>query len=196
MTIKMYSHKNAVVLFIYHGNLKIKNSYFIGTKNVYLLVNPLNESTTMAEEHTWTCPECNRKFRVTNQPHSCYLTAPDHHFKDKPEEIRKIYDKIRLFLDGCGPHSVTFVKNAIIVSGISTFMAIKPRKEYIDIEFILAEESCEFPVHKTVRVSKYKVAHFVKLGSAEEFDGPVKNWIREAYELNMKRNSNLKIPQK
>jgi hypothetical protein len=133
---------------------------------------------------SWKCPRCGRSFKVTNQSHSCEVTSPEHHFSDKDPGIRLIYDKIISGIAICGPLTITFVKNAIIISAKSTFMAVKPKKTYVDIEFLLNEEILDFPIHKTVRVSRNKTAHFIKIESPEEVDLIVISWLQKSYRLN------------
>jgi|WetSurMetagenome_2_1015567.scaffolds.fasta_scaffold176827_2 hypothetical protein len=133
---------------------------------------------------SWDCPRCGRSFKVRNQPHSCGVTDVAHHFSRKDPVIRAIYDKIIGALNPCGPVNISFVKNAIIVSAKSTFLAVKPRRTYVDIEFLLNGEILDFPIHKTFRVSKNKVAHFVKIGSPDEVEGAVAGWLQQAYRIN------------
>lgn len=78
---------------------------------------------------------------------------------------------------------INSVKNAILFSAKSHFLAVKPKKKILDIEFVLDEPVEGFPVHKTVQASKYKWAHFVRLESAEEVDDQLKNWIERAYNI-------------
>ena len=133
---------------------------------------------------SWTCPKCGRSFKVLNQSHSCEITSKDHHFSGKDPIIRAIYEKIVRVVENCGPVNISFVKNAIIIAAKSTFLAVKPKKAYVDIEFLLNEEILDFPIHKTVRVSKNKVAHFVKIENPEDIDGSVTIWLRKAYRIN------------
>ena len=133
---------------------------------------------------SWKCPRCGRNFKVPNQSHSCEITNADHHFSGKDPVIREIFDKIIRALEGCGPLNINYVKHAIIVMAKSTFLAIKPRKTYVDIEFLLNVEINEFPIHKTFRVSKNKVAHFIKVESPDEIDDTVTLWLQKACRIN------------
>ena len=133
---------------------------------------------------SWICPKCSRSFKVLNQSHSCEVTSLDYHFSEKGPVIRSIYEKIIRVVEVCGPVNISFVKNAIIIAAKSTFLAIKPKKTYVDLEFLLNEEILDFPIHKTFRVSKNKVAHFIKIETPEEIDGSVTSWLQRAYRIN------------
>lgn len=73
------------------------------------------------------------------------------------------------------------VKHAILFSAKGNFLAVKPKKHWLDIEFVLSHEVNGFPVHKTVKVSKSKWAHFVRLESLEEIDQELVHWLKDAY---------------
>ncbi len=133
---------------------------------------------------SWKCSKCGRSFKVLNQSHSCEVTSLDHHFSGKAQVIRAVYEKIIWVVKACGPVKISFVKNAIIIVATSTFLVVKPKKSYIDIEFLLNEEILDFPIHKTFRVSKNKVAHFIKLESPEDVDHLVTSWLQKAYRIN------------
>jgi hypothetical protein len=131
---------------------------------------------------SWICPECNRTFRHPNQSHSCKTFPLEKHFLNRPAGLRTAWDKIYKTVTGFGKVQVSILENAIIVGGKSTFMAFKTRKEYAELEILLDEEFSEFPVYKTFRVSKSRVAHFIRIQSAEEVDKQLRLWLKRAYE--------------
>jgi hypothetical protein len=81
-----------------------------------------------------------------------------------------------------GKVNISSVKNAIIVSSTSTFLAVKPKRDHADIEFLLDHEVNEFPVLKTFRVSRSRVAHFTRIGDPGDVDEQLMGWLKEAYE--------------
>lgn len=131
----------------------------------------------------WTCSNCGRSFRNTNQDHSCLLINSESHFFNKHQQVIDTFEKIKnevlLFEDV----RINSVKNAILFRAKSTFLAIKPKKNFLDIEFVLDEKIEEFPIHKSVQASKFKWAHFVRLESPEEVDEQLLSWIRKAYDI-------------
>lgn len=114
---------------------------------------------------------------------------PEFHFLDKAPVIREIFLNILDIFPEKETIRVSYVKNAILVAASSTFLAIKPKKDRVEVEFVLDREVCEFPIHKTFRVSKTKVAHFLKLDSPDEIDAQVTRWLKEAFELNRKKDN-------
>ncbi len=135
----------------------------------------------------WTCPKCNRIFRSRNQEHSCLVFGPDHHFSDKPEKIKKIFDLILSAIEDYSKVQISFLNHAIIISGKSSFLALKPKKQYMDVEIVLNEELNEFPIYKTVRASRNKFAHFIKIEEPEEVDSNIKKLVFSSWKENTER---------
>jgi hypothetical protein len=54
----------------------------------------------------------------------------------------------------------------------------------MDIEIVLNEEVNEFPVYKTIRASKNKYAHFIKVEEPEEVNLSLKKLVIKAWKEN------------
>lgn len=78
------------------------------------------------------------------------------------------------------------MKNCILVKSVSTFLAIKPKTTCMDVEFLLDEEVDVFPIHKAIRVSKNRVAHFIRIEHPKEVNRQLIAWLKRAYELTSK----------
>ena len=128
----------------------------------------------------WDCPNCGRSFRNTNQDHSCLITDLESHFVNKQQQVIDTFVKIKnevIKLEGVRINSV---KNAILFQAKSNFLAVKPKKAHLDIEFLLNEKVEEFPIYKVVQATKTKFAHFIRLESADEVDKQLIDWIKRA----------------
>ena len=130
----------------------------------------------------WTCPNCNRPFKHKNQDHSCVRIDADEHFIGKSVVVKEIYDRMMARVSKFGNVIVSPARHAILVTSASTFLAVKPKKEWLDIEFILGRIVTDFPINKTVRTNKTRVAHFVRLESPKDVDKQLIGWLKEAYE--------------
>lgn len=131
----------------------------------------------------WTCPECSRTFKNTHQEHSCMLTDLESHFKNKSQQVKDIFIILKNEMLSYEGVRINTVKKAILFRTNYNFLAVKPKKEFVDIELILDEEIDEFPIHKTVQTTKTKWAHFIRLGSEEEVDRQLTDWIKRAYNV-------------
>ncbi|MFC2101057.1 DUF5655 domain-containing protein [Bacteroidota bacterium] len=131
----------------------------------------------------WTCPECKRSFKNKNQDHSCVVIKIDAHFIDKSTTSKYLYDHLIKQVRDFGEVKVSAVVNAIICSTKSTFLVIKPKKNWIDIEFLLDEMIEEFPVYKTGKASSKRFAHFVRIENVNEIDEQLLGWLKRSYRL-------------
>lgn len=131
----------------------------------------------------WTCPTCQRTFKNTNQDHSCQVTDLESHFLNKEPNVKAVFEKIHKEVTPFGEFKVNSVKHAILFTAKSHFLAVKPKRKWLDIELVLPYPVEGFPIHKTVQVSKSKWAHFVRLEAETEVDKRLVEWLREAYEV-------------
>jgi hypothetical protein len=111
------------------------------------------------------------------------VTDLESHFMNKEPNVRAVFAKLLESISDYGVFSVNPVKHAILLTAASHFLAIKPKKHWIDIEFVLPYEENTFPIHRVVQAQKQKWAHFIRLESPEEVDKTLLGWLREAYEL-------------
>jgi hypothetical protein len=111
----------------------------------------------------WMCPKCRKKFKHANQSHSCARVDLAEHFKNKSPLVKATFDRLMTELSKLSNITVNPVKSSIQVKGKTTFLSIKPTRDYLGIEFLLDAEVDEFPVYKTFRYSKTRIAHFTAL---------------------------------
>lgn len=137
---------------------------------------------------TWRCPQCNRKFRNTNQSHSCVNKRVDDHFIGKNMHVKATYDTLEFKLKSMINFNIHPVLNAIMFTTDATFLAIKPKKNWIDLEFVLNYEANEFPVHKVVKVNNERYAHFIRVQEPKDIDEQLIRWVRKAHELISNKN--------
>jgi hypothetical protein len=131
----------------------------------------------------WTCPNCGRNFKNTNQDHSCIVTDLESHFLNKETNVQTVFAKLLEEVSNFGEFTINPVKSAILLTAESHFLAIKPKKRWIDIEFVLPYKQNSFPIHKVVQAQKKKWAHFVRLETPEEVDNELIGWLQEAFKI-------------
>jgi hypothetical protein len=132
---------------------------------------------------SWTCPECKRSFRNPGQSHSCELFPLEKHFEKRPPVFREIFDTILDALGAGDGLQINSMKEVITLAQRSTFLAFRPRKDYIELEIINDTEIDEFPVFKTFRISKKKVVLYIRVQDLSEIDDQLLRWIRNAHEI-------------
>lgn len=131
----------------------------------------------------WICPECGKSFKNKNQWHSCYTLRLEDHIRNRPKNIQKLVHKLISIVRSFGPVELNPVKSVIQVKAGATFLSIKPKNEYIELEFQTGKKIDEFPVHRSVRISGNRVLHFLYLQAIKDIDQQIISWLKESYML-------------
>lgn len=132
----------------------------------------------------WTCPKCNRHFKNRNQDHSCGQFTIAQVFEKYPQKIRDLFEVLHNEVRSFGEMQIRAVKNGVMFSVKSTFLALKPHAGYLGVEFACGKAYDEFPVEKCVRISKSEYAHILRVAEQSDIDNQLLNWLNEAYTFN------------
>lgn len=131
----------------------------------------------------WNCAKCGRQFKHATTYHSCVRVNPDSHFIGKKPNVKKVYDKILKETKKFGNVNVSPVQSGIMLKNASTFLGIRLGKTWLDMDFFLPEETNEFPIYKTMRYSKSKTVHYVRLENPKEVDKQLIGWMKISYNM-------------
>jgi len=132
----------------------------------------------------WLCPKCQRSFRNTNQLHTCKLVDKQDFFRKRPEYLYKLYKSIHKEVSAFGDFREEAVApDVIFFKTKSTFLAVKVKSKWLDIEFFLEKVEDAPPVKKFLQTSKNRAAHIVSIDEAEDIDKQLIDWMRRSYRL-------------
>lgn len=132
----------------------------------------------------WSCPTCGRSFRNANQLHTCTLVRKEDLFAKRPVALKKLCEQVLAVTSSFGPYREEAVRpDVIFLKTKSTFMAIKVKKDHLDIEFFLDHIEDTPPVSKFLLTSKHRVAHIVPIDSRSDINAQLKKWMRTSYDL-------------
>ena len=135
---------------------------------------------------SWLCPTCGRVFRNKHQDHSCEVTPIEKHFVNKPSTIYHLFEILSSYMLSLSPDiRRASVKNAILFASVSNFIALKPRKQWLELEFNLKREMDLFPIHKTIKITKFKYCHFLRIDCEEDITDELLGWLKEAYKVSI-----------
>jgi len=132
----------------------------------------------------WICPKCQRKFKNRNQDHSCGIYSIEQVFEKIPLEIYTVFKTIHDIVKSYGDMQIRAVKNGVMFSVKSTFLALKPHSKYLAVEFACGSTHDEFPVEKCIQISKTEFAHILRVEKIDEVDDQLIDWLNEAYKFN------------
>ena len=132
----------------------------------------------------WTCPKCLRSFRNANQNHSCILASKEDLFAKRPAFLKELYKKIALIVKGLGEHREEAVlPDVIFFKTVSSFLAVKLKKDFLEVEFFLDHHEQDPSIAKWLQTSKHRFAHVVKVDRKEDINRQLTEWISQSYHL-------------
>lgn len=132
----------------------------------------------------WTCPKCQRTFRRKDQNHSCVLITKESLFEKRPPGLKKLFDQIEKIVKRFGDYREETVRpDVIFFKTKSTFLAVKVKKDHLEVEFFLDRLENVPPVSKYLQTSKNRVAHLVPIDDAKDIDRQLIAWMKRSYEL-------------
>lgn len=132
---------------------------------------------------SWVCPGCGRSFRNTNQWHSCVKTKTDDLFINKNPYVYNLFEKLKAEVKRFGEVKIHSSKSTINFSVENTFLVLKPKRERLDIEFLLDEEIIEHPVYKSFKAYKSRYALFARIESNDDITNTLLKLLKRSYKL-------------
>jgi hypothetical protein len=142
----------------------------------------------MRKPAMWKCKKCGRAFANRNQSHSCGPLDLEHHFRGKPPEIRKIFDRVVAALREIGPVRVLPEKTRIAFQVRMSFAQLTPRQSWVDGHVVLARRLEHPRFTKVETFSPRNHLHAFRLKSAADVDDEVVAWLREAFAVGEQRH--------
>ena len=132
----------------------------------------------------WTSPKCKRTFKRRDQNHTCILISKESLFAKRSPELKRRYGQIVKIVKSFGEYrEETVLADVIFFKTKSTFMAVKVKKEHLDVEFFLDHLENVPPVSKYLQTSKHRIAHVVPVDRPADINRQLSNWMKESYQL-------------
>jgi hypothetical protein len=132
----------------------------------------------------WTCPKCKRSFKNANQNHSCILVSKEDLFAKRPAFLKQLYKKIVAIVNPLGEYrEETVMPDVIYFKTKSTFLAVKVRKDHLEVEFFLDHHENDPSIARWLQTSKHRFAHVVPVDSEEDITNQLTEWIEHSWHL-------------
>src|SRR6516165_8953072 len=68
-------------------------------------------------------------------------------------------------------------------SHYSCYSFVRPKQSFLEVCVFLGRSLRAPQVRRIDQTSKSKLAHFIRITHRDEVEAPIKDWLREAYEL-------------
>ena len=132
----------------------------------------------------WTCPKCKRSFKRRDQQHSCVLISKENIFAKRPPELKQLYEVLVKKIKSLGDYKEESIPpDVIFFKTKSTFLAVKVKKSFLEVEFFLDHHKDSPVVSKFLQTSKHRFVHVVHVDRKEDLNKQLFNWIEHSYQL-------------
>lgn len=115
----------------------------------------------------WSCPKCERQFKVTNQSHMCVDKTIDDIFVNASDQLVLAFDAIFNTVMTWEPISVGASVHTVIFTNRRAWLIIKPMAKSLDVKFYYDEpiDSDSF-----FKITEYngKYAHHFRISDESE----------------------------
>lgn len=139
----------------------------------------------------WTCPDCRRSFANRNQPHACGRHDLDTHFRDRPDAVRRLFDRLLAALQRIGPVTVLPQKSRIAFQVRMSFAQVTPTRDGLNGHLVL-DRRIEHPRFRRIdSLSPRNHVHHFRLTDPAQIDAEFESWLREAYAVGEQRHLDL-----
>jgi Domain of unknown function (DUF5655) len=131
----------------------------------------------------WTCPACDREFGRAHQSHVCVPGCTvDRSFQGRPAVQRAIYDAIITHLRTLGPVHEDAVTVGVFLLNERKFAEVRPMARKLKLYLFLPRRIEHPRIQRQERISADRTWLTIGLGSVDEVDDELREWLAEAYD--------------
>ena len=130
----------------------------------------------------WTCTKCERVFEKAKQPHSCHNVPLKEHFKNK-EKAEKLFNYLVERVNNIGKVKIISIPCCVHLFGKYDFLAALPKKDSLEIRFVLNRELGSPRLKQSVPMSTNVFKNCFEITSEKEVDNEFIGWLEESYHL-------------
>src|SRR5258707_10362717 len=128
------------------------------------------------------CYHC-KEWIEQGEAHDCRTTTEGALTADLPDEVHEAWERIRETAIDFGEQRIYASGTAIMFSRESCYFFVRPRRRDLQVCIFLGRAIRSPLVRRIERKSKTKLVHIVHITHRDQVEGPITDWLREAYEL-------------
>ncbi len=142
---------------------------------------PARRAKRVRSRPLWTCPRCGNRFVNKNQYHACGRFSVEEVFRDKPAEIRKLFDHFRKLVESCGPVTLVPYRDKVGFMVRVRFAGATPRRRWLDIGFWLTRRVDDPRFRRVETIYPNVHLHWLRVTETGQLDEQLAAWLEEAY---------------
>jgi len=142
---------------------------------------PKTAGSRADRDGSWTCPKCLKRFAKLNQHHMCERVGVEEVASVTTPELEEVLKRLIAFtsrLPGC---QVSTSKKAVTFSLKVAFAFVHPKPRWLDLCLFLSEAPDDPRLKRVTSYSKKRLACFLRLHEAEEYDSSVNDLLVRAH---------------
>jgi predicted transport protein len=131
----------------------------------------------------WTCPACGRTFGRNLQGHVCVPVRTLADFlAAQPAELRSVFEAVVEHVSQLEDIVIEPGDVYLMLKRSRTFATLTPRRRWVRMWFSLPYAIDDDRIQSRTREAGRGVGHYAQLGTADDVDETIRNWLTEAYE--------------
>jgi hypothetical protein len=146
----------------------------------------------------WKCPRCGHRFVTRNLSHSCVRVRLADHFRGKPVERRRTWNRWVATARACGPVTAYAQKTRIVIQARVRFAGAVVRTSYLDAGLWLRRRADHPRLRRIEDFGALGCVHHFHLETPDDIDAGLVALMREAYRVGTqeltRRNAVLASP--
>ena len=131
----------------------------------------------------WTCPVCKRQFKNKNQVHGCHQINLEDLLSKRSVSINQLYNCLHQRFEFSDFRREVVPPDVIFYKSISTFLAIKLKTKWIDVEFFLDYYLDHPQIKKWLQTSKRRFVYVISIDNEGDITDELLDWIMYSYNL-------------
>jgi TfoX/Sxy family transcriptional regulator of competence genes len=128
------------------------------------------------------CHHC-KQWIADGETHDCWTTTEAALTLDLSDDLRDAWDRLLETAASFGDQRIYASRKSIMFSRQSCYLFVRPKRSSLELCVFVGRTLKALKVRRVERVSKSKLAHFIRITHRDEVEAPITDWLREAYEF-------------
>lgn len=132
----------------------------------------------------WTCARCGRKFRQTNQAHSCGTGSRAALLAGRAPALVALYRRLEQVVGGLKGVEIVHKERYALFRTTRVFADVVIMREALRLAVVLDRREADPRFVKVASMKPGRVGHVMMLRSAQDVRGAAR-WVRQAHRLSL-----------
>ncbi|SEQ14881.1 hypothetical protein SAMN05444359_10668 [Neolewinella agarilytica] len=136
----------------------------------------------------WTCPKCQRSFRITNQSHMCNDLTVEDLFAGKPDDLQLAFDDVLLAVMDWQPNDVGAAAKAVVFTNTRAWLIVRPMSKLLELSFYTDSILSGPMIHKSGpnMNSKTKFRHSIRISGPGQITPEIVDMLKLGYDYGLR----------